>query len=81
MTLKEQLRQFIIENFNFGDENIGDDDHLFESGIIDSLGRVKLIAFVDETLKVPLDMHDITIDNFSTINKMAETIENKLRTA
>ncbi len=81
MTLKEQLRQFIIENFNFGDENIGDDDHLFESGIIDSLGRVKLIAFIDETLKVPLDMHDITIDNFSTINKMAETIENKLRTA
>lgn len=81
MALKEQLRKFIIENFNFGEENIGDDDHLFESGIIDSLGRVKLLAFVDETLKVPLDMRDITIDNFSTINKMAETIENKLRPA
>lgn len=81
MPLKEQLRKFIIETFNFGEDNIGDDDHLFESGIIDSLGRVKLLAFVDEILKVPLDMRDITIDNFSTINKMAETIENKLHTA
>ncbi|MBI5049314.1 MAG: acyl carrier protein [Nitrospirae bacterium] len=77
--MKEELRKFIVDNFKFGKGTIDDDESLFESGIIDSLGRVKLLAFIDETLNVPLDMRDITIDNFSTLNQMAETIENKVR--
>lgn len=77
--MKEQLKKFIIDTFMYGKGTIDDNEPLFESGIIDSLGFVKLLAFIDETLKVHLNMGDITIEKFGTINQMTETIESKIK--
>ncbi len=75
--MKEELKKFVIDSFMFGEGTLDDDENLFESGIIDSLGFVKLLAFVDESLKVHLEMSDVVIERFGTINQMVETIESK----
>lgn len=76
--MKEQLKQFIINTFMFGEGTVEDDENLFDSGIIDSLGFIKLLAFVEEKLKISIDMSEVTMEKFSTINNMVKTIESKM---
>ncbi len=76
--LKEKIRSFIVKNFMFGQGNLKDDVHLFDSGIVDSLGFIKLLAFIEKTFKVYLDMSEISMGNFNTINDIAETVSAKI---
>lgn len=75
--MKEKIRNFIVENFLFGERELKDDESLFESGIIDSLGLIKLIAFIDDKFKVSVDMSEIMIENFNTLNDIMETLKSK----
>ncbi len=77
--MKEELRKFIIDNFMHGKETLDESENLFESGIIDSLGFVKLLAFIDENLKVHLSMSDVIIEKFGTLTQMVETLESKIQ--
>ncbi len=76
--MKEKIKNFIIENFLFGERGLEDDEFLFESGIIDSLGLIKLLAFIDETFKVSIEMSEIDIENFKTLNDIVDTIKSKM---
>lgn len=75
--MKEKIRNFIVENFLFGERELKDDESLFESGVIDSLGLIKLLAFIDEKFKVSIDMGEIMIENFNTLNDIMETLKDK----
>lgn len=75
--MRAKLSQYVVDTFMYGEGKIRDDQQLFETGVIDSLGFMKLIAFVEETFDVSLDMSEVTIDNFASIDAMVETIEAK----
>ncbi len=77
--MREKIRGFILENFMFGEKSLKDDDQLFESGIIDSLGFIKLLTFIERTFNISINMSEITIDKFSTINEIVTTIESKIK--
>ena len=49
-TMKQEIRQFIIEAFLFGDESdpFEDSDSFMQKGIIDSTGVLELISFLEE---------------------------------
>ena len=63
----------------FGEGAVEDDENLFDASIIDSLGLLKLLAFIEEKLKISVDMADVTMENFSTINKMVKALETKIK--
>jgi acyl carrier protein len=75
--MKEKIRNFIAENFLFGERELKDDEPLFESGIIDSLGLIKLIAFIEEKFNVSIDMSEIMIENFNTLDGIMETLKSR----
>ena len=75
--VKEEIKKFIVDQFLFGERGLKDDEPLFESGIIDSLGLIKLLAFIDETFHISLNMSEIDIEDFNTINDILETIQRK----
>lgn len=76
--MKEKIKKFIIENFLFGERGLKDDEPLFESGIIDSLGLIKLLAFIEENFNVSIDMGEIMIENFNTVNDILETLSSRV---
>jgi acyl carrier protein len=76
--VKEKIKNFIVENFLFGERGLEDDEPLFESGIIDSLGLIKLLAFIDETFDISMNMSEINIEDFNTLNDILKTIKNKM---
>ena len=47
MSLREQIRNFILENFLLENpEDLVDDESMLEKGIIDSTGVLELVGFI-----------------------------------
>ena len=57
---KPAIADFLEETFlfSFKDNNVSDNENLFEAGYIDSYGLVQLIVFLEEafSISVPQDM-------------------------
>lgn len=75
--IKEKLRLYIIETFMDGKGNIGDDEQLFESGIIDSIGFMKMLVYIESTFNTPLDISEFTIDS-GTLSGITEIVNDKV---
>jgi D-alanine--poly(phosphoribitol) ligase subunit 2 len=76
--MEEQIKKFIIDTFMYGEGSLKNDEPLFESGIIDSMGFIKLLSFIEKTFNVPVDMSEVTMDKFGTVNDIVAVINSKL---
>jgi 2-hydroxymuconate-semialdehyde hydrolase len=73
--MKEELIAYIKKEFvEDQDEEIDETTPLISSGLIDSLSIVSLVAFIDKKFGVKIPDEKGTVDNFETINKIVETI-------
>ncbi len=75
--MQEKLKQYIVETFLYGEGDIEPDQSLFGSEVIDSLGFMKLLEFVEKEFDVSLDMSEVSMENFDTLDMMVETISKK----
>jgi acyl carrier protein len=75
--IREEIKRYIINDLTTRKEHIENDEPLFTSGIIDSLGHVKLLYFIEKNIGVAVKMEEITIENFDTVQKIAEFIVKK----
>ncbi|MGA9059102.1 MAG: acyl carrier protein [Terriglobia bacterium] len=79
MQIRQELRQFVIDNFLFGREgDLKDDASFLENGIIDSTGVLELIAFLEERFGLELAETDLTPENLDSIDKVARLVESRL---
>jgi acyl carrier protein len=60
-------------------KNIGKGDDLIESGIIDSLGILKLLAFLESMFSIHIDDEELIPENFSSIESIDSFIRKKKR--
>ena len=79
MTLRAELRQFIVENFLLSrDESLlGDADSLTAQGILDSTGALELVTHLQERYGVTVQDEELHPDNLDSIDKIAAFIERK----
>ncbi len=63
------VRNFIVEEFLPGTapEELGEHDDLLNSGVLDSLGLLKMIVWIETTFDVPIGDTDLDPDNFSSL--------------
>jgi D-alanine--poly(phosphoribitol) ligase subunit 2 len=73
--VKQTIKQYIADKIVGEAIEITDDAVL--SDIIDSIGLVKLLAFLAEKYNLSIDSGDITTENFDTINQIAEFVRKK----
>jgi len=80
MDIHEKIRVFIAKNLLFSDNGFGysDDASFLQEGIVDSVGVMELILFVEETFGLTVDDNDITPDNFDSVNKLANFVQTHL---
>ena len=73
----ERIKQFIMTEVNpdLNLAQLGDDEPLIESGIIDSLGILKIMAFLDEEFGIDLSAEQIKPDNFRSVKSICTVIE------
>ncbi|WP_298500285.1 acyl carrier protein [uncultured Algibacter sp.] len=59
------------------EDDFDDTEDLLGSGILDSLGMVQLIAFVEGEFNVQVGPEDMVIENFMTVNHIVNYIQSK----
>jgi acyl carrier protein len=64
--IKETVKRFILSSIAIAD--LDDDDNLFESGIVNSLFAVQLMTFIEKTFAIEVEMDDLDIENFKSLN-------------
>ncbi len=72
-TLRETIVDWLDENYHFGDtdEMIKTDEMSFmDNGILDSLGFVQLILFLENTFGIVLERKDLSRENFDGMSKI-----------
>ncbi len=79
MEMKEQIRHFVAENFLFSSNgfDLDDDESFLEAGVVDSLGVLELVTFVEEAFDVPVADEEIVPANFDSVNNLAAYIQTK----
>ena len=76
--LKEEIKEFILVTFPLARKNnIGYEESLLETGIIDSLGILEIVNFLIEQLGVEIEEDDLIPNNFETVLSIANFIERK----
>ena len=76
---KDKIKEFIIENFLFGEaEGLKDDTSFLDEGIIDSTGILELVNFLEEEFEISVDDEELVPENLDSINNVAAYLEKKL---
>jgi acyl carrier protein len=76
MNLREVIARFIADEF-LGDteaRNIPDDLNLIDAGIIDSLGLLKIVAFLEEELRVTIEPEAMVPENLNSIRAILDLV-------
>jgi acyl carrier protein len=83
MEINAQIREYITKNLLFSDSSFAydDDDSFLQEGIVDSVGVMELVLFVEETFGITVEDREITPDNFDSVNKLANYTRAKLTVA
>lgn len=71
-TIETDLRNFITENFLFGDDSrtIAGSDSLIQNDLMDSTGILELVAYLEDHFGISVDDEDIVPDNLDSIDRI-----------
>jgi acyl carrier protein len=73
-TVEQEIRTFLVENFSLGGDinRLPGNRSLTERGIIDSVGIVEVLTFLET-------QYDISINDDETVPENIDTIDNMVR--
>ncbi|MBI1751992.1 MAG: acyl carrier protein [Acidobacteria bacterium] len=82
-SITPEIQDYIAKNFLFSDQGFqyGDDASFLEEGIIDSLGIIELVSFVEKKFGVSVADHELLPTNFDSVAKLSAFITRKLAEA
>ena len=74
-----KVREFVVENFLFGDgEALKYDTSFMEEGIVDSTGILELVFFIEETFGFSVEDDELVPENMDSLQNIARFIDRKL---
>jgi acyl carrier protein len=77
-TETSEIREFVVENFLFGDDTGLDDSTSFRGeGIVDSTGVLELVAFLEKHFGIQMEGDEYIPDNLDSIEKIAAFVLRK----
>lgn len=79
MTTEDKLKTFIVNELNWeGDESdLTADYPLIDGRVVDSLGIVQMVSFLEEEFGIRLDSEEILPSNFESIRRLAGFVDSK----
>lgn len=75
MDPRSELKTFIETELLSGGGPLGYGDDLLLSGLVNSLGVMRLVSFTQERFGLEIPAEDVIIDHFQTIDAIARYVE------
>jgi acyl carrier protein len=82
MNTQEALKRYLTQDLlsDHKNLNLSVDDNLLIGGLVDSLGIMQLISFIEQNFNIRVPPEDVTIEHFRSIRVIAEYIERRATT-
>jgi len=80
LDIDAQLRSFVDVNLVYSDEDLqyDNDSSFLNEGLVDSMGVMELVAYVQSAFGIAVESREVTPDNFDSVNKLANFVRRKL---
>jgi acyl carrier protein len=80
--VSNRIRQFIREELLYGDADAKlEDTTPLLDGIMDSLGLMQLVAFLEQEFQIEVDDSEITEDHFRTVADISRLVTERIAAA
>jgi acyl carrier protein len=78
-TVEQEIRTFLVENFSLGGDinRLPGNRSLTERGIIDSVGIVEVLTFLETQYDISINDDETVPENIDTIDNMVRFVETK----
>ena len=76
--MKNAIKKYIIEASLSDANDIKDETLIFDTGLLDSMGLLFLIEFLNEEYGIEVNDEELNPKNFETINSIVLFLEGKL---
>ena len=79
MDIASDIREFVARELLFSGAGFPHDDDVsfLQEGIIDSLGVLELVTFAGNYFGLTVEPHEVTPDNFDSVNRLAAYVRRK----
>ena len=79
LQVQEKIRKFVVEESYAEDGKINNDTLIFEQGIMDSMGFISIIGFIEEFFSISPTDSELIEANFESINAISNFVFRKLQ--
>jgi acyl carrier protein len=79
MQIETKIKDYIAKNLLFSEEGYtyADEVSFLQEGIIDSLGVMELVEFVQKEFGIKVEQTEVTPENFDSVAKLAAFVKTK----
>jgi acyl carrier protein len=78
MDMHSTLASFISDELLRSGETIAGDENLLSEGMVDSIGMLRLVGFIEDTYGLKVPPKDFVIENFRTLDVICGYLERTL---
>lgn len=75
----QKIRDFILENFLFTDDQLelANDDSFLQKGIVDSTGMLEIIYFIEDDFGIKVEDSEMIPENLDSVNNIMGFVDRK----
>ncbi len=76
---REAIRNYIAKSASVDVNSLDDNLHIFEQGLLDSMGLLFLIDYIKEKFNVEVEDNELVVENFVSINSIVAFVFKRLK--
>ncbi len=75
--VQDQIKNYIVTQFAYDQNALQPDDDLLNQGIVDSIGILQLVTYLEETFSIQIKDEEITPENFRSLSTLNNLVMQK----
>lgn len=75
MNIEEAIIKFVTEELLSSSVEVEAEDNLLADGMVDSIGMLRLVTYIEELTQITIPQEDLVIENFRTIKIITRYLE------
>ncbi len=77
--IEKHVRTFIAQSFLYQEElTFGDEESLLAQGVVDSMGVLELVTFLEDTFRIKVADEELLPDNLDSVRQLTAFVQRKL---
>jgi acyl carrier protein len=78
LQIQEKIKEFILKTSYVSEDHLNNDTLIFEQGVMDSMGFISIISFIEEDFSISAADNELLESNFESINAISDFVYRKL---